>query len=614
MTKANTAAIYARKSTEQRGVTDDAKSVSRQIENARLYAVSKGWQVHDEHVFLDDGISGAEFAKRPGLQALRVAAMNRAFRYVIIADQSRLGREAVETQWVLKQLKLSNVEVVGYLDGASLTPRKAIDKVTSAVRAFGDESHREQSAAKSHEAHLSKHARGHVVGGRTFGYRNVDVDSGQTDAHGRSIRSHVSREIVSEEAAVVRRIFEMYASGKGLKRIAKALNDDNALSPRRFVRKDPNGLPPLEGWMPSTVRHLLRNEVYRGIYIWNKTKKRNDDGQQAQQRRPETEWRRTEVPEWRIVSDDLWDRVQSMIKDQSDLALRFSNGKLQGRPPRKAETNLLAGLAQCGVCGGGIVVQTYKTSEGKPRRSHYLCSRKRIGKCRDSAGRTNDLRLELNETNETILATIEKHALTPEAVERVVLLAEQSVQESANDKLRRELQDVEKRIAKLAKAVETAPDIAVLVTRLRDLEARKAALAGELADLRPLPRLAPAMIEGRLAEWRRLLRASITQGRQVLDRVLAGRIVFTPAENAGGCTFNAQTRFGRLFEGYASKAAKLKKIPDWMLAAPEDEPIDPARLPDENYGRLLDRAVERLREKSGMRGTSPPGFEPGFQP
>ena len=64
------AAIYARKSTDQSGVSDDQKSVARQIEHARQYAERKGWRVADELVFVDDGISGAEFAGRPGFVRL----------------------------------------------------------------------------------------------------------------------------------------------------------------------------------------------------------------------------------------------------------------------------------------------------------------------------------------------------------------------------------------------------------------------------------------------------------------------------------------------------------------------------------------------------------------
>jgi hypothetical protein len=84
-------------------------------------------------------------------------------------------------------------------------------------------------------------------------------------------------------------------------------------------------------------------------------------------------------------------------------------------------------------------------------------------------------------------------------------------------------------IARLRTIVETgAGDVESLVDRLRELERRCKAIDAELGGLHPVPRLAPAVIENRLAEWRRLLRQSTTQGRAVLQRVLRGRIVFTP--------------------------------------------------------------------------------------
>ena len=62
------AAIYARKSTDQH-VAEDAKSVTRQVENARAFATKRGWTVTDAHVFVDDGISGAEFKRVPASSA-----------------------------------------------------------------------------------------------------------------------------------------------------------------------------------------------------------------------------------------------------------------------------------------------------------------------------------------------------------------------------------------------------------------------------------------------------------------------------------------------------------------------------------------------------------------
>ncbi len=65
------AAIYARKSTEQI-VTDEEKSVSRQIELARACARKHGFEVPAEHIYVDDAISGAGGVPVPGLRRFRV--------------------------------------------------------------------------------------------------------------------------------------------------------------------------------------------------------------------------------------------------------------------------------------------------------------------------------------------------------------------------------------------------------------------------------------------------------------------------------------------------------------------------------------------------------------
>jgi DNA invertase Pin-like site-specific DNA recombinase len=64
------AAIYARKSTDQSSVAEEAKSVARQVENACSFAARKGWSIEQSRIFVDDGISGAEFANRPGYMRL----------------------------------------------------------------------------------------------------------------------------------------------------------------------------------------------------------------------------------------------------------------------------------------------------------------------------------------------------------------------------------------------------------------------------------------------------------------------------------------------------------------------------------------------------------------
>ena len=91
------------------------------------------------------------------------------------------------------------------------------------------------------------------------------------------------------------------------------------------------------------------------------------------------------------------------------------------------------------------------------------------------------------------------------------------------DALKHEQQDIEQRLARLVAAIETGGEAASLVAKVRELEARRVAIAGELHSFVPVPRLRPEVVEGRLTEWRRPLRQSTTQGRAVLQRVVQGR-------------------------------------------------------------------------------------------
>ena len=65
------AAIYARKSTDQSNVADEAKSVSRQVENARAYAVKKGWTIDDRFIFVDDAEEVLRHALTPAVTEAR---------------------------------------------------------------------------------------------------------------------------------------------------------------------------------------------------------------------------------------------------------------------------------------------------------------------------------------------------------------------------------------------------------------------------------------------------------------------------------------------------------------------------------------------------------------
>jgi hypothetical protein len=130
--------------------------------------------------------------------------------------------------------------------------------VSNFVMAEANADYRRKIRVKTLHAMRAKAERGHVLGSAPFGYRNVDVVTG-TDASGRPVRSHVTREIVETQAAVVRDIFGRYARGQGFKQIALALNRAGVPTPRPRARKHDDGVVRL-------IRPASRGAVQRAVH------------------------------------------------------------------------------------------------------------------------------------------------------------------------------------------------------------------------------------------------------------------------------------------------------------------------------------------------------------
>ena len=343
-----TAAVYARKSTDQNGVADAARSVTRQIDHAKAYAKRKGWTVADAQIYVDDGISGAEFATRPGFLRLMNALKPRPpFEVLIMSEESRLGRESIETAYALKQLVQAGVRVFFYLEDHERTLDSPTDKIMLSLTAFADELEREKARQRTYDAMQRKAKAGHVTGGAVFGYRNRDVSG----LDGR--RSHVEREIDEAQAAVVRRIFELCAAGSGKVAIAKRLNAEAAPAPRAQ-----QGRP--HAWAPSSVRAVLYRELYRGEIVWNRTKKRDTWGVKCQRPRPESEWLRVPAPALRIVDEALWDAAHARLAATRQTYLRTQGGRCGGVRP----AGWPAGICSPGSPGVGSAAAGLRSAAG----------------------------------------------------------------------------------------------------------------------------------------------------------------------------------------------------------------------------------------------------------
>jgi hypothetical protein len=190
-----------------------------------------------------------------------------------------------------------------YAVAQRLDCREKTSRPLLTLRGMMDEQFLVSLAEKVHRGQEGRALKGMQPGGKCYGYRNIPIEDPTRSAkYGRSAVSGVRLEIVEEEATVVRRIFETYARGGSLATISKQLNAEGILAPQ------PPRTRQIRAWGPSSIREMIRNERYRGVFVWNRTKKeRNPEtGRKTSRPRPQADWMRVEVPEWRIVSEELW--------------------------------------------------------------------------------------------------------------------------------------------------------------------------------------------------------------------------------------------------------------------------------------------------------------------
>jgi site-specific DNA recombinase len=398
-------AVYVRKSTEQNGLADESKSVARQVEHAER----KGWTAAAEHVYVDDGISGALFgASRPGLARLLATLTPRPpFQALIMSEESRLGREAIETAWALKRITDAGVRVFFYLDDRERTLDSPTDKVMLSLTAFAAEMERDRARVRTHDALMRKAKSGHVTGGLVFGYANRPIFDGTR-------RSHVERVIDPREAAVGRQIFALAGDGWGVKRIAATLNADGAPAPvpRRAGRPG--------GWAPSSVREVLRRDLYRGVVVWNRTARIVRQGARAQRERPTGDVVSVTVPELAIADDAIWAAAQTRMEAASEVYRQRTGGRAFGRLANGvASPYLLTGVGACAGCGGSMAV--LKRAHGS--RGHrlqvpfYGCMTRHL---RGDAICGNALEVPLEAADEAVLTAASGRLVdVPETVDRL---------------------------------------------------------------------------------------------------------------------------------------------------------------------------------------------------
>ena len=386
-------AAYARYSSD----LQSPLSIEDQLRICREYARSRGFVFLEEHIYVDEALSGVG-ADRPGLGRLLDAALSHArpFDIILLDDSSRLARNTKDALTFFERLNFAGIRLIAVSQGIDSDNEQAHVLVT--VHGMVDSLYVKELAKKTHRGLEGLMLRGQHTGGRCFGYDSVPVPG----ATGKQLVIHES------EAAVVRRIFEMSADGQSLKTIAKTLNRECVPPPRPRAGKR------YATWCPTCIRAMLRRDLYAGKVIWNSSRfvKTPGTNKRVRRARPESEWRIVPHPELQIVSDELWRRVRERQENlKATYGVREGGGILM---PRSATSPyLLSGILKCGVCGANLIIVSGYSSYGHYPK--YGCSQHfNRGAC------SNAVTVRRDWIEERLLDELQNQVLKREAIEYVL--------------------------------------------------------------------------------------------------------------------------------------------------------------------------------------------------
>ena len=332
------------------------------------------------------------------------------------------------------------------------------------------------------------------------------------------------REIDPAEAAIVRRIFTDYAAGKSPQQIAHELSAEGVPGPRR------------DGWGPSTLfgnvkrgSGILNNELYIGRLIWNRQRflKDPETGRRVSRMNPEEDWVVHDVPELRLIDDDLWAKVKER---QATIRARYVNEDGNGLTAARRTRYLFSGLIKCGECGGGYSM-VYRDLFG--------CSTvKNKGTC------GNHARVGRQELESRILGALRNHLMSParfqEFCEEYTREINRLRMEASADIVagQEELKKVERHIAKIIDAIKGGCRTPGMKEELFGLEDRKEQLTRKLAQAEE----PPALLHPNMAhEYRKRIDGlfeALEDEQTRLEasdgiRALVGRIVVSPGVDGG---------------------------------------------------------------------------------
>jgi site-specific DNA recombinase len=443
------AIVYARYSSDHQR---DA-SIEDQIRECRAFIERQGWVY--EQAYVDRALSGASTV-RPGYQLMLEGARERRFDVAIAESPDRFSRDQEDIAALYKRFRFAGISLVTLAEGEITDLHVGLKGTMNALYLEGP---RRQDPPRSEGPGRGWHV------GRRYLVRLRNRPQGRPGWRARAGPAADQPDRGRGRAPDLR----------GIRR--RALGAPDRARPERGGRPR----PARGTWGASTIsgnaargNGILNNEEYIGKLVWNRQRfiKDPETGRRVPRPNPEDQWIRKEVPELRIVDQELWDRVKAR-----QAAMRCdTRPDARARPcDRRRPRYLLSGLVVCGACGGNYT---------KISANLFGCAAAR-------------------NKGAAVCANLRDTLMNPELFREFYAeyLRESNRlrgdENARRGRLRVELTQVERRLRRIVEAIADGVPARTLKDELLALEARQEQLAAELAAApgAQVPLLHPSLAE-----------------------------------------------------------------------------------------------------------------------
>lgn len=335
---------------------DDDKKNYVSIENQKLiitqYAAARGTGI--DRWYEDDGISGYIF-DRPGFQQM-LADMEKEIDTVYVKDFSRLGRHNAKVLLLLDEFQERGKHLI-VIDDNYDSMDSSDD--TIGIKTWFNERYVKDTSKKIKRAISARQKAGTLITRPPFGYERNKEDK-------------TILEIVPKEAESIKKIYDLYLSGFGYRKIAVFLTEQGVSTPSMIQREREIAEGRLSGrkiasrWSDAMVKEILDNDFYVGTFRLKKRARNTVHGKDK--RVPKEEQCIFEKHHPAIIDQATFSLVQQVKEKRNRTNYRGSRGQWVGA----AQPNPFGSCLFCKDCGSRLTPIRRKTSGGE--RKYYICT------------------------------------------------------------------------------------------------------------------------------------------------------------------------------------------------------------------------------------------------